>query len=131
MFVGRAEFLCVARAPRPWVRPGRPWHLDANRGVQELSPVLMKAAASRPHSRATDSMGDKILAGATNECRLLRVERRRHLTTGARATQINPTMKNANIRASRRFAERSARANSFHTNTPQMAETMVAPCPSA
>ena len=51
--------------------------------------------------------------------------------TGASATAAKPTTKNKNIRGMSLRALAGALANSFQTNTPQMAETMVAPCPMA
>ena len=54
-----------------------------------------------------------------------------HFTTGASATLTSPMMKKANISASKRLVARSAPLNSFQTNTPQIAPTMVEPWPSA
>src|SRR6267143_1063804 len=51
--------------------------------------------------------------------------------TGARATAAKPTRKNPNMRGMSFRALAGALANSFQTNTPQIAETIVAPCPMA
>jgi hypothetical protein len=51
--------------------------------------------------------------------------------TGASATAAKPTTKNKNINGISLRAFAGALANSFQTKTPQMAETMVAPCPMA
>src|SRR6266404_9463694 len=51
--------------------------------------------------------------------------------TGARATAAKPTRKKPNMRGMSFRALAGAVANSFQTNTPQIAETMVAPCPMA
>src|SRR5216684_7779279 len=57
---------------------------------------------------------------------------RRHLgNTGATATAPSPTTKNMNINGTSLLALGGALANSFQIKTPQMAETIVAPCPIA
>jgi len=54
-----------------------------------------------------------------------------YFTTGARATQMSPMMKNMNIRARSRLVLEPAPANSFHTKTPQIVPTIEEPWPSA
>ena len=44
---------------------------------------------------------------------------------------VRPLMNSRNIQGMTRRAFKGASANSFHTNKPQAAEIIVAPCPSA
>src|SRR5271168_2726945 len=73
-----------------------------------------------------------ISGGRTNSKSLRGRLRGLHLEiTGARATAARPTTKNKNMIGMSFRALAGALANSFQTNTPQIAETIVAPWPIA